>query len=97
VASSISHRPVEFYRHFFSKGASSCKRSALHFGATSWSHQMILGKEAPELTARQMQAVSDSFNYADWEKRDHYARLDAKACYDSALRELGFPADQRPL
>jgi len=38
---------------------------------------MILGKDSPGLTARQMQAVFDSFKYGDWAKRDRYARLDA--------------------
>ena len=40
-----------------------------------------------------IQAIRDVHDYGDWQDRTGYARLDAKARYDSAKRSLGFLVD----
>ena len=49
------------------------------------------------LTLAQAGVSQDMFRWFDWDKYKGFARMDAKARYDSALRELGLPANQTPL
>src|SRR6516225_6184351 len=44
----------------------------------------------PGLTEDLIRAIRDVHDYGDWQDRTGYARLDAKARYDSAMRSLGF-------
>jgi hypothetical protein len=45
--------------------------------------------EEPELAEDLIQAIRDVHGYSDWQDRTGYARMDAKARYDSAMRSLG--------
>src|SRR5215469_12026662 len=45
--------------------------------------------QEPALAEDLIQAVRDVRDYGDWQDRTGYARLDAKARYDSAIRRLG--------
>ena len=44
----------------------------------------------PGLAEDLIRAIHDVHDYGDWQDRTGYARLDAKARYDSAMRRLGF-------
>src|SRR5215469_2559169 len=44
----------------------------------------------PGLTEDLSRAIRDVHDYGDWQDRTGYARLDAKARYNSAMRSLGF-------
>jgi hypothetical protein len=46
--------------------------------------------QEPGLAEELIQAIHDVHDYGDWQDRAGYARLDAKARYDSAMRRLGF-------
>ena len=46
--------------------------------------------EDDELAEDLVQALRDACDYGDWRERKGYARLDAKARYDIAMRRLGF-------
>ena len=47
----------------------------------------------PGLTEDPIRAIRDVHDYGDWQDRTGYARLDAKARYDSGMRSLGFPVN----